>query len=176
MPIIYRELDGTEIDRFREIDRSELIEEVYHLREGLLVLEPERYDMKGFPPGELEGLIARQRAILASGGTVFGAFDDEALIGIASVEGHLRGGTGAYVNMDALHVSASHRGRGVASNLVELVAQRARAIGGKRLYISATESRHTVDFYRARGATLATWIDPELFAKEPRDIHLELAL
>lgn len=176
MTITYRQLGIADTEHYREIDRSELIEEVYYLREGLLVLEPERYDMKGFPPEELERLITRQKAILAAGGTVFGGFDGEILVGIASIEGRLRGGSLAYVNMDVLHVSAAYRGRGIASRLVELVAQRARETGGKRLYISATESRQTVDFYRARGATLATWIDPDLFAKEPRDIHMEIRL
>lgn len=176
MDIAYRQLAAEEIHRFREIDRSELIEEVYYLRDGVLVLERERYDLKGFPPGELEALIARQEALLAAGGTAFGAFDGPTLAGIASLEGRLRGADGSYAHMDVLYVSAAYRGRGIASRLLALVAEGARSLGGKRLYISATETRHTVDFYRAHGAVLAQQIDPELFAKEPFDIHLEIPL
>jgi len=48
--------------------------------------------------------------------------------------------------------------------------------GAKKLYISATPTKATVDFYRNEGAVIAKEIDSDLFKFEPLDIHLELDL
>ena len=53
---------------------------------------------------------------------------------------------------------------------------RARALGARRLYVSATPSENTVGFYLRRGCRLAAEIDEALFALEPEDNHLELDL
>jgi hypothetical protein len=44
------------------------------------------------------------------------------------------------------------------------------------MYVSASSSRSTVDFYLRRGMRLAQPPDPALAALEPADIHLELEL
>jgi hypothetical protein len=44
------------------------------------------------------------------------------------------------------------------------------------MYISATPSEHTVNFYLALGCQLAAEPDSELLELEPEDIHLELLL
>ncbi|MDN7425526.1 hypothetical protein QZM72_04135 [Burkholderia sp. AU45388] len=49
----------------------------------------------------------------------------------------------------------------------------ARAMGAARLYVSATPSRRTIDFYLRLGFTVNPSPDPELYALEPEDIHLE---
>jgi N-acetylglutamate synthase-like GNAT family acetyltransferase len=67
------------------------------------------------------------------------------------------------------------RARDDAAQL-ERAAARARELGAQRLYVSATESENTVDFYLRRGCRLAEEVDPALFALEPNDIHLELDL
>ncbi len=48
--------------------------------------------------------------------------------------------------------------------------------GVKKLYISATPTKATVDFYRNEDAVIANEIDSDLFRLEPLDIHLELDL
>ena len=45
-----------------------------------------------------------------------------------------------------------------------------------KLYVSATPSENTILFYLSFGCKLASEVDPELFALEPEDIHLELVL
>ena len=40
------------------------------------------------------------------------------------------------------------------------------------MYISATPSEHTINFYLRQGCVVASEVDPELFALEPEDIHL----
>jgi len=51
-----------------------------------------------------------------------------------------------------------------------------RALGANRLYISSSESKNTVEFYRSLGCELVSEVDWELFALEPKDIHMELDL
>ena len=45
----------------------------------------------------------------------------------------------------------------------------------KKLYVSATPSKNTVDFYRGVGFDLTTPIK-ELFEAEPKDIHMGMKL
>jgi hypothetical protein len=47
-------LSRNEIRNIWEIDRSEVIKGIYYLRNGKLVLEPEHYDLKGWPSDEEE--------------------------------------------------------------------------------------------------------------------------
>ena len=49
-------------------------------------------------------------------------------------------------------------------------------MGAQGLYVSATPSRHTVDFYTGLGCELLAVPDPELLRLEPEDIHLCLRL
>jgi hypothetical protein len=50
---------------------------------------------------------------------------------------------------------------------------KARELGARRLYISATPSENTVRFYLRRGCRVTDDVDAALFALEPEDIHLE---
>jgi GNAT superfamily N-acetyltransferase len=174
--ITYRRLEAIDVDKFRGIDRSEYIDAIYYFREGELVLEPEVYNMKGFPPGELEKIIEETRELIERGGTVYGAFMGDTLVGASSVECDFIGSSRDTLQMPILHISKSYRGLGVGQTLMKLVIERARELGARKLYVSATPSRHTVHFYQRIGCVLASEIDPVLFAKEPEDIHLELVL
>ncbi len=60
-----------------------------------------------------------------------------------------------------LHVSRSYRGRGIGKSLFAQSAHRARELGARQLYISATPSERTIDFYLRCGCTLAGHIDPD---------------
>jgi hypothetical protein len=57
-----------------------------------------------------------------------------------------------------------------------LAAVEAKQRGAKRMYISATPSEHTINFYLRLGCKVAPEPDPELFELEPEDIHLEYDL
>jgi len=172
----YRELAFSEIDTIRGIDRSEVVDSIYRLLNGSLLEVAVDYDMKGFKPEELEAIIRRQKRLLANGGWVFGAFDGGKLVGVASLENRFRGNLHRYCKMDILFVSREHRRQGIASELMGKCLGAARKIGADRLYISATESKNTVDFYMKRGARPVEELDAELFRLEPEDIHLEVSV
>jgi hypothetical protein len=48
--------------------------------------------------------------------------------------------------------------------------------GAKSIYVSATPSEHTVDFYLRAGCRVTLEPDPALLELEPEDIHFECAL
>lgn len=170
----YRELKSEEIEKLREIDRREVINQIYYYRNGKLELENEYYDMKGFPDGELDVIIKRQYELVENGGCLVGVFQSDLLVGVASLENQLRGQHNNYLKMDILFVSHNYRKYGIGSRLIEIVKEKARELGGEKLYISATPSKNTIDFYMRNGAVLTKELDKELYELEPEDIHLEL--
>jgi GNAT superfamily N-acetyltransferase len=97
-------------------------------------------------------------------------------VGAAPLENRLRGKKQRPMKMDVLFVSRQYRGKCIARALVEMVSDLARERGAGALYISATPSHHTVEFYKSCGAMLAEELDTELFEMEPEDIHPEILL
>jgi GNAT superfamily N-acetyltransferase len=167
-----RELDRCELGRVREIDRTELIEAIYYLEEGALVLKPERYDMRGWPPGTLDQTEAALLDCHDRGGWCAGAFDGDRLVGIVALESRSIGAERDQLQLLILHVSNGYRDQGVGARLFEAARAVARQWGARHLYVSATPSEHTITFYLGRGCQLHSDPDPELWAEEPEDIHL----
>ena len=49
-----RPLQREEISRIWQIDRREIVQNIYYLRDGELILKPDYFDIQGWPPGETE--------------------------------------------------------------------------------------------------------------------------
>lgn len=130
--------------------------------------------MDGFPEGHLEELITRQYILIDEGGIIIAAFDRDILVGAASVENKARGEHGEYRNLDIFFVSKDYRGQGVGKKLIHIAGEKCRELGGRKLYISATPSKNTVEFYMNNEAVLVKNPDKELYKREPEDIHLEI--
>lgn len=171
-----RPLTRAEIPAIWQIDRAELIEAVYYLIDGALVLRPERFDASGWPPGEAEIYTPILEACCDHGGWFYGLFDAGRLVGVAVLEGRFIGRAQDQLQLKFLHVSRAYRDQGLGRRLFGLAAAEARRRGARRLYISATPSEHTIRFYLNLGCRLAAEPDPELFDLEPEDIHLEYDL
>ena len=171
-----RELTRAEVGRVWEIDRSEVIENVYYSTDGGLVLKPEHYDMGAWPTGEAELYTPLFVECYDRGGWFYGLFDREQLVGVAILDNKLIGIRRDLLQLKFLHVSHHHRNQGLGHQLFALSAARARARGARGLYVSATPSQNTIDFYLRLGCVVTADPDPELFALEPEDIHLECAL
>jgi predicted acetyltransferase len=169
-----RELERHEIRDLWSIDRSEVIDRVYHRDGDELVLEPEHYDMTGWPAAEME----RDGPVLLDcfdrGGTFYGAFDGDTLVGAAVLESRFIGRAGDRLQLKFLHVGRRYRRTGLGRALFDEAVARARALGARRLYVSATPSENTVRFYLRRGCRVTDDVDADLFALEPEDIHMEL--
>lgn len=171
--MIIRLLERDEIPIIWQIDRREIIENVYHLRDGKLVLVPEYFDMQGWPPGEAEHYTLTLTECFDRGGTFWGAFEDGRLVGTAILESKFIGSNHDTLQLKFLHISRGRRKQGLGTRLFQLAVEKAKSLGARRLYISATPSENTVNYYIKLGCILATEIDSELFALEPEDIHLE---
>jgi len=169
---------GSELGRIGEIDRSEHVTQEYSYRRGSL--EARSVDIRvptwsrfGDHEHSVQGRVNAWQPILDRGGTLVGAFDRDTLVGFAIYRPDLAEGL---ANLSALHVSKNHRRKGIASLLTEEVARLARADGARCLYVSATPSGPTVEFYRSHGFNPTDEPNEELFALEPDDFHMILRL
>jgi GNAT superfamily N-acetyltransferase len=176
--ITIRHVDASELERLGEIDRSEHVTLEYAYRRG--VLEARAVDVRvptwsrsGEHEHSVRSQIAAWRPLLERGGTLVGTFDAGALVGIAIYRPRLAVGM---ANLAVLHVSRSRRRQGVGSLLATEVARLARADGARWLYVSATPSAPTVEFYRRHGFEPTDEPNDTLFALEPDDIHMILEL
>ncbi len=174
--MIIRELAGDEIETIWGIDRGEVIENVYYLRDGALVLEAENHVMKGWPPGEAGSNTLVLLDCFDRGGTFYGAFEGSEMVGAVVLESRFIGQGDDQLQLKFLHVSSGYRQKGWGKKLFEKAVERAKELGAKRLYISATPSENTVNFYLHLGCEVTGEIDQELFDLEPEDIHLEYGI
>ncbi len=168
-----RHLSRDEIAQVWSIDRSEVSDSVYYLENGSLVLKSEHHDLKGWPPAEAEHYTPVLLECFDQGGWCYGHFDETRLVGAAILESRFIGPRRNRLQLKFLHVSNAYRRRGVGGHLFGLAKAVAREKGAKQIYISATPSENTVNFYLRLGCRVTMQPDPELLALEPEDIHLE---
>ncbi|WP_031760861.1 GNAT family N-acetyltransferase, partial [Pseudomonas aeruginosa] len=81
-----------------------------------------------------------------------------------------------WLQLKFLHLSHAYRRRGLGAHLFHLAATQARHLGASGLYVSATPSQNTVDFYTRLGCRLCMEPDEELYRLEPEDVHLVYGL
>ena len=171
-----RELRRGEVEQVWSIDRSELIERVYHHKDGQLVLTPERCDVKGWSQGTVESYRPWLLDCFDRGGAFFGAFESGRLVGVSVLESRLISSARDQLQLKFLHIGREHRKTGLGRLLFDLAVARARDMGARRLYVSSTPSENTVEFYLHLGCRVTAEVEPELFAQEPEDIHLEFEI
>lgn len=176
--IAVRQMPSSEIERIAEIDRSEHITGQYLYHRGGLELRAvdvraPAWSRTGTHAHSVRAQIAAWQPILDRGGTLLGAFEARALVGFAVYRPDLEVDM---ANLAALHVSRSHRREGVGSMLTREVIRFARAAGARWLYVSATPSFPTVQFYMKHGFKLTADPHPDLLELEPDDIHMILEL
>ena len=165
-----------ELGRIAEIDRSEEIEQQYRSRSGVLhLVDVSIHAPRWGEPGEapVERYVASWRRQLERGGVLLGAFDGDRLLGVALYD---RSSVDEPARLAELYVTREHRGEGIGRALIEEIGRLARADGAKRLYVSATPTRATVDFYLKRGFEPLANPNERLLALEPEDIHMAMAL
>lgn len=107
--------------------------------------------------------------MLAAGSVLFGAFEDIALVGVSIYRPNLSPDT---AQLAALCVSKDYRGKGIGGLLLAQVVEMATADDAKKLYVTATPTTRTVDFYMSKGFALTKDINQQLFELEPHDIHM----
>lgn len=170
--IVYRELAVEEADKLREIDRSESIDLIFEMEDGAVREKTISNECPTWSDDQLEEIKDRFRYELNRGGMAVGAFDGDLLIGFGVLAHKFRGENADQLQVDLMYVSRTYRRQGIGSRIIERLSEEARRRGAKYLYISSTETRSAVLFYRSVGSQLAGKVDDELFRKEPLDIHM----
>lgn len=169
-----RHLEPAAIRLISEIDRSEHVDVAYQVVDGELVARSVDWDVPSFDPvgtgdHSVHRLVETWGPVAAAGAHLMGAYAAEQLAGLAMIDTAFEPGR-AWLCL--LHVSRTHRRRGVASVLWDEAVKLAAAARSTSMYVSATQSRSAVGFYLSRGCRLIDEPHPFLHAKEPEDIHL----
>lgn len=174
MDYYFKELKKEEVYQLVEIDRSDYSENTYQLLNGQLIIQPSIFNHPGISKKNYKPYIDEVHNILDNGGMVCGAFCEEKLVGICSIDSKPVGKYKNMLNLGLLWVSKEARRTGIASKLIDICKEYVLKSGFSSIYISATPSKNTIDFYLRIGSIILKDIDPELYAMEPEDIHLEL--
>src|SRR5271168_2936394 len=104
-----RKLLREEIELVWNIDRSEVIDNIYRFESGTLVLKPEHHEVRGWPPGEAEKYTPILFDCFDRGGWFCGLFDQTRLIGVAVLDNKWMGKDKDQLQLKFLHVSNSYR-------------------------------------------------------------------
>ena len=171
-----RTINRREIEQVKNIDRSEIVDKIYYLEAGQLKLKNEFYNIRSWQVSDLEKNIEHLYKIYDKGGYLVGCFDSNKLVGVAALDSEFIGNNRDYLQLYFLHVDSKYRRTRIGSKLLKKVANHAKKLMAKKLYISATPSQNTIDFYINIGCQLVSELNPDLYQLEPNDIHLELSL
>jgi ribosomal protein S18 acetylase RimI-like enzyme len=161
------------------IDRSEHVDVEYEVVDGQLTERPltmadiPNWDPTGTGPFSVAAHIEFCASAVRDGAIPLGVVDGEQALGLAVIQPSFEGSLAWLV---FLHVSRPYRRRGVARALWSEATQLATSAGADSMYVSATPTGSALGFYLSQGCRLADPVHPELYAKEPDDIHLICSL
>jgi Acetyltransferases len=166
--IIYQE----HVDRLRDIDRSEYIDLIYEMDQEQLIEKEQDHECPNWNEELLEEIETRYLSEIEYGGFAVGAFSGNKLVGFGVLAHKFRGAYNNQLQIDLMYVSRGFRRQGIGSEIMNQLSEEARRRGAMYLYISSTETRSAVSFYRSQGSQITSEIDQELYDKEPMDIHM----
>lgn len=173
----YREMNISEAERISEIDAACYIKRAWRMnrKTGEYELTEINWTDESLPNG-FEWHLDHFKKTIQGGGKSIGCFDDDTLVGYATIDSKVFGQKERYVLLDQLFVSNHYRNNGIGRKLVALCAEQAGLFGADKIYLCTGSSEDTIAFYKKLGCRAATEIDKELFKEDPNDIQLELAI
>lgn len=174
MPIHLRWMAPDEIDKLKEIDRSEKIRTGYRFTKGELIQLDVNWDS---PPWGLEedgefSVAAEIRFCQGHfdrGGRLYGAFEEDNLVGIGLLQPNI---APKMAQLAYLHVSKLHRQHGIGQRIAQALFEEAKKSEADKMYVSAVPSGSAVGFYMSQGFAPTDSPIPALFELEPEDIHM----
>ncbi|WP_018756440.1 GNAT family N-acetyltransferase [Paenibacillus terrigena] len=170
--INYQVLNEDHVHQLKEIDRSEEINLIYEMQEGQLTEITAGHECPNWDSDVLDEIQERFVYEIRHGGMALGAFNGDVLIGFGVLAHQFRGDLKDQLQIDLMYVSRNYRRQGIGTRIMNELSDEARRRGAKALYISSTETESAVSFYSSQGGQLTETVDPELFSKEPLDIHM----
>jgi GNAT superfamily N-acetyltransferase len=173
----YRPMVRDDIARLPEIDRYEEADQLYAVRDGQLVVRDQQWTHPGWDQAYYDVRLPRLYASFDHDGAGWSVEMDGRLAAITVLDGRwMDEANPETLDLTFIHVTRQLRANGVGREIYDRTAALARSRGARHLYVSASASRKTVDFYLRRGMYLAPTPDPTLFAMEPDNVHLLLDL
>lgn len=177
MKITYQILSEAQItlSLFQHFNRHQEVTRCWRKEENSWVLKEIAF-VEEWNQEQYEFLVKCLKNTVNTGGYVFGAFEEEKLIGFTSVESNHFGSRGQYVQLSCIHVSCESRGKGIGKGLFQYACMAGRRLEAEKLYISAHSAEESQAFYRAMGCVEAEEYDKKLAEAEPCDCQLEFVL
>lgn len=163
------------IELFKSFNRYQDVKKCWRKENGAWVLKDIAF-IEQWNTEEYDYLIKCLQNTVKTGGTVFGAFCNNELVGFTSVENQFFGSGNEYLQLSSIHISFESRGMGIGKKLFILVSNAAREMGAQKLYISAHSSQETQEFYKEMGCVEALEYNAKLVEDEPCDCQLEYRL
>lgn len=174
--ITFQIMSQDQVNRLSEIDRSEYIDIIYEIRNGEMIEVESGYECPTWTEEMMEEIQQRFLFEIDNGGLAVGAFEEDKLIGCGVLAHQFRGRDLNRLQVDLLYVTRNYRRQGIGTRIINQLSEEAKRRGAKYLYISSTEIRSAVSFYKSKGSQLTNEIDEELYNKEPKDIHMIIEL
>lgn len=176
--IHYKRLHHSDLDGLNCIDRRDYSNAWCVVKDGVITQEQREFRHPGFSSTDWEQILSEFAKDIKNGDIIlFGAFDEQVLVGLAGLEIDAQyGPENNMFNLGPMWISKDYRRQGIGRQLLALVKQEATSRNISTLYVSATPVPGTVGFYMRAGCYLLSTPDPELFALEPEDIHMALPL
>jgi len=169
--IVNKKLVKEDLEKIGDIDRSEPIDESYILENGELKISENKKEVPNWDEEKRNEVKNRIENALEKGGIAYGAYEEDKLVGLASLSKKVI--SGDRVQLLTFHVDRKHRGMGIGGKLFDLIVSEAKTLGVRGVYVSASSKKNSVDFYLHKGCILTKDIDEELLQEEPMDIHME---
>ncbi|TVX96294.1 GNAT family N-acetyltransferase [Cohnella terricola] len=170
--ITIKTMTQDQASKLKEIDRSEHIDLIYEMHKGRVVETFKNHECSNWSEDLLKEIQERYLFELSNGGIAIGAFDGESLVGFGVLAHKFRGRNKDQLQIDLMYVTRNYRRLGIGTQIMNELSNEARKRGAEYLYISSTETKSAVSFYKQNGSQIAEEIDEELFTKEPKDIHM----
>ncbi|XID94934.1 GNAT family N-acetyltransferase [Paenibacillaceae bacterium WGS1546] len=170
--ITYQIMSQEHVNQLGEIDRSEHIDLIYVMDQDQLLELEQNHECPNWNEDLLEAIKTRYLYEIQNGGLAVGAFSGSKLAGFGVLAHKFRGIDRDRLQVDLMYVSREYRRQGIGTRILTQLGEEARSRGAKYLYISSTETRSAVSFYKSQGSQITNEVDQELYDMEPQDIHM----
>jgi ribosomal protein S18 acetylase RimI-like enzyme len=121
-------------------------------------------------------IVSNLRSLLNNGGKLFGAYDEEKLIGFSALDGVLFGSKNQYLDLVWFHVSYEYRGNHIGKKLFHLCIEAAAQYVCSKIYIVASSSEESQKAYHKLGCIYAKEHISHLYERRPDAVHMEYLL
>lgn len=139
-----------ECELFKLIDRSDKIRYAWSINaDGIRTLDFNYLDITDYG-SHVENCIGILRNIIIKSGTVYGAFDDNRIIGMASVLPN-QGNSKKFSILVSIDVSFNYRRKGIGKVLLDICVKHSQELECETLLVAANPFESTIKFLKSNG-------------------------